>query len=48
MGHVVDYWGVGLYTIVRMGFNYLPQTYFNSLKFLRNHWYNYETNAAIL
>ncbi|MCK4365521.1 MAG: hypothetical protein KAW45_05695 [Thermoplasmatales archaeon] len=47
MGHVVDYWGVELYTIVRMGFNYLPQAYFNSLKFLRNHWYNFETNQAV-
>jgi len=28
---------------IRMGFQYTPQAYFNSLKFIRSHWYNYES-----
>lgn len=29
------------------GYRYVPQTYFNSLKLLRNSWYNYETSIAV-
>ena len=29
------------------GYHYAPQTYFNSLKFLRHHWYNYEANIKL-
>ena len=28
-------------------FSYLPQIYFNSEKFLRTQWYNYEASAVI-
>ena len=35
------YWHV--YSI----FSYIPQVYFNSLKSLRHHWYNYETSVAL-
>ncbi len=29
------------------GYRYIPQTYFNSLKLLRNNWYNYETSVVV-
>lgn len=28
---------------ITIGFQYTPQAYFNSLKFLRHHWYDYES-----
>ena len=34
--------GLNLYMHIFSGFSYIPQTYFNSLKFLRVNWYNYE------
>ena len=39
--------GNSFYILVYSGFSQVPQTYFNSLKFLRNSWYNYEANIAI-
>jgi len=32
---------------IASGFNYLPQIYFDSLKFLRTSWYNYEAGIAL-
>jgi hypothetical protein len=33
-----------IYTYAYSGFSKVPQIYFNSLKLLRNQWYNYEAN----
>ena len=32
---------------VFLGFYYIPQTYFNSLKLLRSSWYSFETDLAL-
>lgn len=37
----------GLYRESVKGYQYIPQTYFNSLKLLRNSWYNYEVDVAV-
>jgi len=36
-----------LYREIFSGLHFVPQTYFNSLKFLRTSWYNYEVTVAI-
>jgi len=36
-----------IYLHVFKGFSLLPKNYFNSLKFLRQNWYNYEKNVTV-
>ena len=37
-----------LYRCIKMGFHFVPQIYFSSLKLLRNGWYEYETSVALM
>jgi hypothetical protein len=39
--------GNTLYIHVYSGFSQVPQIYFNSLKFLRTNWYNYQTSIIL-
>jgi glutamine amidotransferase-like uncharacterized protein len=40
--------GHQLYTQVFCGFNHVPKIYFDTLKFLRHQWYDYETTIALI